>query len=207
MSKRRSPSRAPGYYTSPAPAHARRCSADGCDRPNYGHGYCRRHLERVKKYGSVELPVREKDIWHWCNGYLVVAAPNHPLADKTGAVYEHRMVLYDKLAGTVPCCHWCGGRLTWETLHADHLDDDKANNGPTNLVPSHPTCNQARGQHEARRTQRKKYGVTFNGETFAVVRMGQANRPDKKGLVARLQRGLAMDSALSVPSRNTRGLQ
>ncbi|MGI8721199.1 MAG: hypothetical protein ACR2JG_03120 [Geodermatophilaceae bacterium] len=83
------------------------------------------------------------------NGYLVrrLAGP-HPLADNQGRVYEHRLVLYAVLGpGTFPC-HWCRKPVDWDerTLHVDHLDDDKTNNNPANLVPSCLVCNVRRAQ-------------------------------------------------------------
>lgn len=78
----------------------------------------------------------------------------HPLADSvSGELLEHRKVLWEKLGcESVDCehgCHWnCGRVLTWggrEGIHVDHLDEDKLNNDPENLVVSCFACNIRRG--------------------------------------------------------------
>lgn len=67
---------------------------------------------------------------------------DHPLALPDGTVFEHRKVLYDKIGPGPHRCHWrCGRILTWDGgpqlgICADHLDNDKLNNDPENLVPS-----------------------------------------------------------------------
>lgn len=73
----------------------------------------------------------------------------HPLARKGGLLGEHRKVLYEKIGPGPHLCHWgCGKLLEWGGLSgivADHLDDDKLNNDPDNLVPSCSPCNCRRG--------------------------------------------------------------
>lgn len=73
---------------------------------------------------------------------------DHPLASKNGDVGEHRMVLYDKIGpGPHPCYWGCGKLLEWgglEGIIADHVDHDKSNNDPANLVPSCNPCNWRR---------------------------------------------------------------
>lgn len=54
-------------------------------------------------------------------GYIKVWDPDHPLAHKTGYVYEHRKVVYD--AGIpVPADH-----------HVHHVDGNRTNNELSNL--------------------------------------------------------------------------
>lgn len=87
--------------------------------------------------------------------YLQVRASGHPIADRRGNVVEHRKVLYDTIGAGVHPCHWCGRELHWRTrnkhnplpddLVVDHLDGDKRNNDPVNLVPSCQPCNVAVG--------------------------------------------------------------
>jgi hypothetical protein len=78
---------------------------------------------------------------------------DHPLrAPGCNYVYEHRVVLWEKIGpGTHPC-HHCGIHVTWlpgegarsGALVVDHLDHDRRNNDPSNLVPSCNPCNQGR---------------------------------------------------------------
>lgn len=86
-------------------------------------------------------------------GYWVLTGIIHPLTKKgelSGNAFEHRVVLWNKLECESPdCvhdCHWCGKSLTWHDLKADHVDADKTNNDPENLVPSCNGCNINRGR-------------------------------------------------------------
>ncbi len=93
---------------------------------------------------------------HNVNGYVVVSGMTwHPLAVSGGTVYEHRLVLWEKLGcETLECeheCHWCSVTLTWggtSGIHVDHLDEDRQNNEAVNLVPSCGICNRSRSQVE-----------------------------------------------------------
>ena len=77
----------------------------------------------------------------------------HPLSQTDGQVYEHRIALFNKI-GTGPSnCHWCQKPIEWDTepkITADHLDGDKWNNIPDNIVPSCFGCNVSRAQIKER---------------------------------------------------------
>lgn len=87
-------------------------------------------------------------------GYRVIKAHGHPMANTQGGALEHRVRLYDVLGPGDQPCHWCGLRLAWLSLDRrvklciDHLDNDKTNNDPTNLVPCCYACNTRRGSIE-----------------------------------------------------------
>lgn len=57
------------------------------------------------------------------NGYIVFYKAGHPLAGKDGMVYEHRVVASDKL-----------GRWLNPSEFVHHLDGNRANNSPDNLI-------------------------------------------------------------------------
>jgi hypothetical protein len=78
-------------------------------------------------------------------GYVVLLDAHHPLAMKDGRVHEHRAVAYKAHEGQCPSCFWCAARLTWPDAVIDHLDEDKKNNEPANLVVACNPCNRARG--------------------------------------------------------------
>jgi hypothetical protein len=78
------------------------------------------------------------------------------LALKNGSVLEHRAVLYDKIGPGPHPCYRCGKNLLWfvadpvkadpRLIQADHLDDDRSNNDPSNLEPCCHACNVGMGQ-------------------------------------------------------------
>lgn len=84
-------------------------------------------------------------------GYVVLRYQfDHPLASFYGELLEHRKVLYEKIGPGSHPCHWCGKMREWanggQGIHVDHLDDDKLNNNPDNLVPSCKRCNGYRSK-------------------------------------------------------------
>lgn len=88
---------------------------------------------------------------HIDNGYRILCTQQgHPLSSG-GVIAEHRLVLWEKLGcESLDCehaCHWCNKPLTWGSvrgIQADHLDSDKLNNRPENLVESCDGCNKSR---------------------------------------------------------------
>jgi endogenous inhibitor of DNA gyrase (YacG/DUF329 family) len=94
--------------------------------------------------------------------YADVNVPlGHPLLP-SGSTYarikEHRLVLWKKIGpGTHPC-HYCSQPVTWSpgrktrrgALVVDHVDYNKRNNAPDNLVPSCHPCNTRRKGNKRR---------------------------------------------------------
>jgi hypothetical protein len=56
------------------------------------------------------------------SGYMRIWKPEHPAADRNGYVYEHRLVMEQKI-----------GRLLKAGEIVDHIDRDRTNNHPDNL--------------------------------------------------------------------------
>jgi hypothetical protein len=72
--------------------------------------------------------------------------------------YVHRTVLLGKIGPGSHPCHWCGTAVTWGVdLEADHVDYDRLNNDPVNLVPSCHGCNTRRAQDRVTSEQRSAY--------------------------------------------------
>lgn len=129
------------------------CGVEDCSGPLYCRGVCVMHYNRLRKKGDVGQPARIRNAAGSGSinpyGYRVLRLPEHPLARQQGKVLEHRVVLYARIGEGAHPCHWCGKSLTWvgrpsERIAADHLDGDRLNNRPDNLVPACLHCNTTR---------------------------------------------------------------
>lgn len=97
------------------------CGVDGCQNPSHTRGFCPKHYKRVWQHGDPMLGARQ------CvalsdKGYRLLWRPNHPSAQKSGYVLEHRLVMEQQI----------GRRLEpWETPH--HKNGIRTDNRPENL--------------------------------------------------------------------------
>ena len=83
-------------------------------------------------------------------GYVKLHLPGHPLADSNGCVLEHRKVAYDLFpVHTSLSCFWCRKEVRWDTLVIDHLNNNREDNEPSNLLISCNGCNRLRGSAKA----------------------------------------------------------
>lgn len=137
------------------PLEKRICAREGCDVEFEVWVYPSRKrpsLYHDRKCAAQARWERERRGSQRAAKYL----PNHPLASKTGKVLVARLVLYEKLGPGPHPCHWCSEIVEWTafrdgrgcrkgTLAADHLDGDKHNNEPENLVAACNDCNTLRG--------------------------------------------------------------
>lgn len=122
------------------------CAVDGCRQPvtRVKHQMCERHFYRMRRTGCTDVKLI-KGRYHHKGGYVRILAHGHPMADKNGMAFEHRIVLYDQHEGRCPGCFWCGCPLEWNETHSDHLNEIKTDNSPGNLEVSCGPCNRIRG--------------------------------------------------------------
>lgn len=118
------------------------------DRPNR---FCSSPCYQASRAGKVQ----KADVV----GQRMRRVPGHPIAPPSGTVAVARLVLYEKIGPGEHPCHWCGALVKWiagghvgtpGSLMADHLDWDRANDAPENLVPSCNHCNAHRTAHGGR---------------------------------------------------------
>ena len=139
------------------PRHGPVCSVDGCENPQRQTGYCSTHYQRNRWHGDPTILLRRPN-GTGCvleNGYIVIYMPDHPLATpSTRTVTKPRLVAYENLGPGEHLCHWCHAPVSWDRtwpyaqdgLTVDHLDWDRSNNDPSNLVPACGPCNSTRHQ-------------------------------------------------------------
>lgn len=124
------------------------CTVDGCAKAARQNTVCMMHLYRMRRTGSYALVVKQpKQRMTHSAGYVIVRAEGHVLA-KQNFVFEHRLVLFDRIGYGPHRCHWCGTHVNWGVgLEADHVDRDRSNNVDTNLVEACHACNTRRALH------------------------------------------------------------
>lgn len=138
------------------------CELDGCDQPSPSMTYCPMHRSRLIRLGTFELPPRPDRHVH-SMGYQIIKRVGHPVARDRGWAYEHRVVLFDAIGPGWHPCHHCGMQVSWEltypespdALVVDHLDEDRANNELSNLVPSCAPCNIGRSNRWVKQRRRE----------------------------------------------------
>lgn len=104
--------------------------------------------------------------------YLRQKVVGHPLASEGEAqmAYQHRYVLYEKIGPGAHPCHWCGKMVEWggkPRLVTDHLNENRHDNDPDNLVPACVRCNSKRAKYPKFMTHCKR-GHEYTPETTYV---------------------------------------
>lgn len=74
----------------------RKCSIKDCNNKHIAKGWCQMHWRRAYLYGNPEIVI---SIGYKTDhaGYISLHLPNHPMANATGSVYEHRLVMSEHL--------------------------------------------------------------------------------------------------------------
>lgn len=125
---------------------AGQCLFENCTNTDLkAKGLCHRHYIIYWKYGRTHHVLQPKGSESNSHGYRVVTRKDHILSPPSGRVGVHRIVLFDRIGFGPHKCHWCSEALSWgSSLVVDHLDFNRANNDPNNLVPSCNACNVRR---------------------------------------------------------------
>lgn len=122
-----------------------------CERCREGHASRPSRKKKPCPYPPEEPYQGERHRRVLSTNYRTVKAPEHPLANQRGVVLVNRAVLYDELGDRRLNCYWCERQLFWrgvgiEKVVADHLDGNRLNNQPNNLVPACRICNSNRAR-------------------------------------------------------------
>lgn len=72
------------------------CTIGSCKKPHCAKGMCQMHYRRVALYDHPE-EISASGYTVGGGGYITLHLVNHPLANKGGTVYEHRLVMAEHL--------------------------------------------------------------------------------------------------------------
>jgi len=126
------------------PPNFSQCSITTCARTAFTYlhgGVCQVHNHRITKMGgdlgAAWSPGAIND-----RGYRNVTSTGHILGQSQS---EHRLVLFGVIGFGPHRCTYCHAHINWKSgLEVDHIDFDRLNNVPANLVQSCHKCNSDR---------------------------------------------------------------
>ena len=137
------------------------------------------HYHRWYRHGSTDKVSSTKVVPPKPRNYKATKAHGHPMSDKNGKAYTHRLMLFDALKDEAISCHWCGCELDWmaprgnkKRVDVDHLNGITDDNRSDNLVTSCHGCNIIRGQQE-RSERLRELGWWSRNDTVERLSNGQ----------------------------------
>lgn len=178
------------------------CSVDGCDRTAQYKAakLCQMHYFRAWRTGSTDLKPSSRAMRYVAsNGYAKLFDRNHPLADSTGHVYEHRSVMWPIVGPECRPCELCGKSLDWKTCHVDHIDNDRLNNHPSNLRFLCSPCNTWRDPKPQRYSNYGEIGlIEFEGHSDTPQAWSRDGRVNVSAptIIRRIKSGMTVEQAL-----------
>ena len=100
------------------------CSVEGCDKPVRSRNMCASHYNKMRRWGTPEPPSRPKPkhTKRGPSGYVMVKAPDNPMAMANGYVAEHRLVIAERI-----------GRPLLKSENVHHINGVRDDNRPENL--------------------------------------------------------------------------
>lgn len=96
------------------------CTINKCKKKHIAKGMCQMHYRRVALYDHPEA--MNAIGYVQSGGYTALHIPNHPMANKSGNVYEHRLVMAEHIG------RWLS---TEESVH--HKNGNRKDNRLSNL--------------------------------------------------------------------------
>lgn len=186
----------------------KRCDIEGCGKParSQSAALCKMHYHRVYRNGTLDTIISHKETLNHSGGYIARYAKDHPLCLRKTSnsrrslfyEYEHRIVYYDNHGDGPFSCNWCGIEVNWDTLHIDHVDDNRKRNVPENLVASCAICNQGRGREKANKAIREKgRQIEFEGRSMCLSEWAREIGISHAALATRLKKGWPIQKAMT----------
>ena len=149
------------------------CKVPGCKGRVTSRQLCQTHYQRLLKYGdplgvSERTERRLKKPGQPRNGYWVLFLPGHPVANKNGYAFEHRVVMSDYL-----------GRPLRKNENVHHINGNKLDNRIENLelwARGQPTGARVRDKLEWAESIITKYGPEREKHIKKIVPRKKAKR-------------------------------
>lgn len=154
-----------------------RCYVADCFNPSRaGSGICTSCTQRLRRTGTLDRrTLKRRNV----RGYIVVWAPDHPMAREQGYVLEHRMVAFD------------AGLLTNPDDHVHHINHDSTDNRLENLEVLSPEEHATLHADETRKDwERARYLYEVQGWSTVQVAAELGTHP---GNVSRQLRSLGVE--------------
>lgn len=109
------------------------CSVENCTRKSKTKGWCYTHYKRWQKYGDTGSVLRRPNGQGALtkSGYIRIAVPGHPNADKNGKIYEHVYIMSNHI-----------GRPILKNEKVIHINGNRSDNNIDNLklIIKHKIC-------------------------------------------------------------------
>lgn len=133
------------------------CSHPGCPKRPHARGMCAVHYNAARDRREFpDLPppelrppkIHPGDTRPHSSGYTLVYSPGHIISPRRPHVFQHRLVMFDIIGYGPHRCGHCATHINWGAgLEVDHLDYQRDNNDPSNLLQSCHGCNTRRARH------------------------------------------------------------
>ena len=174
------------YLSAACKALPQQCSIDGCDKPRSSHGMCGMHAQRFRRYGDPYYitPEQQRRSNNRAAQLARFDAVKETTYRKRHGRHEHRVVAEQMLGRPL---------VRGEIVH--HIDGDKHNNDPSNLMVM--TQNDHAREHFAPQAK----PIEWNGKSMFPREWAEELGMSYFNFYQRYTKGWAMEHIASTPVR------
>ncbi len=100
----------------------RTCTFQECRKKHYGKGLCFTHYVRATRGYPMDGHRAQRNPYIEANGYVLEYRPDHPMVNKAGYMFQHRLVMEQMV-----------GRPLLPSENVHHINGKRDDNRPENL--------------------------------------------------------------------------